>query len=120
MDKRSCCALEFNKRICLFNNDRYVDRTTTSGGSHWSYMMIEITKVAGDLNLIMTNYKFDSSKQMINRKADQFSAQRVQPLLRVRFPRCEIVGFLQSQKSIVFNRSRRKVEINVELFAIDF
>ena len=29
MDKHSCIALEFNKRICFFNNDRYVDRTMT-------------------------------------------------------------------------------------------
>ena len=50
---------------------------TTSGGSHWTYIMIEIAKVAGDLNLIMTNYKFDPSKQVITEKADELSAERI-------------------------------------------
>ena len=62
MDRCICLALEFNKRICFFNNDRYVVRSETAEGSHWSYMMIEVTKLAGDLNLKMTDYRFDSSK----------------------------------------------------------
>ena len=54
--------------------------------------MIEVIKLAGDINLHLANYKWDSSKNVIKKRADQLSAERIQSLLRVRMPHCEIVS----------------------------
>ena len=75
MEKAQYLSLEFNRRICFYNNTQYLDPSAILEGSHWSYMMIEVIKVAGGMNLKITNYKWDSSKKQINRKANQLSAE---------------------------------------------
>ena len=55
-----------------------MDQSGTSEGAHWSYMMIEVIKVAGDIKLKIINYKWDSSKKQVNKKADLLSADQIQ------------------------------------------
>ena len=74
MGGQQCPALKFNKRICFYNNDCFVDQSGTTEGAHWSYIMIEVVTIACDLNLKIVNYRWDSSKNQINKRVDQFSA----------------------------------------------
>ena len=73
--------------------------------------MIKVIKLDGDINLQLTNYKWDSSKNMINKKADQLSAERIQSLLRVRIPL-----FI---RSIMFSQGCGKEEMNAESPVMD-
>ena len=54
-----------------------------------NYMMIGVIKLAGDINLKIVNYKWDSSKKQVNKKADHLSADRIQSLFQVRLQHCE-------------------------------